>query len=162
MASEDVIPAYYPIERQEGIRVLVLGFIVGLVIPFLGWMITTWIIGPVFCKASSSFALCATGGLWGYHIAAVLLSAGAVAILAGWAVYRPLIISLASLLTLWGLQFYLASVFTQSGVEYYFTSAILFAATYFLFYWLMRLRNFAFSIALAVIALIVVRWVLIV
>lgn len=162
MASADLIPAYYPVERQEGIKVIALGFMLGLAIPLLGWMISTWIIEPVFCKADSAFVFCATGGLWGYHIAAVLLSAAAVAILAGWTVYRPLIISLASLMSLWGLQFYLAPIFTLSGAEYYITSAILFAGTYFLFYWLMRLRNFAFSIALAVIALIVVRWVLIV
>lgn len=160
--QEPAVPFYYEAERRDLVRVVLLGVAVGVLIPLLGWMISTWIIDPVFCKADSGFAVCANGGLVGYYISAVVVSAAAVAMLASWAMYRPLVIAVGVMLSLWGLKRYLDPIAAHGWLEYYITSAMLFGLGYVLFYWVTRVRNFAVCLALAIISVIVVRWVLII
>lgn len=161
--TEPTVPLYYNAEQRDLIRVIIVGVSAGILIPLLGWMISTWIIDPFFCKADAgSFGVCATGGLVGYYVSAVIVSAAAVAMLASWSIYRPLIIAMGVMLGLWGLKRYLDPIAAEGWLEYYVTSGMLFGLGYVLFYWLTRVRHFGSSLALAIITVIVVRWVLIV
>ncbi len=159
--QEPIVPLYYNAEHRDLVRVSIVGVSAGVLIPLLGWMISTWIVAPFFCNADS-FDVCASGGLIGYYAAAVIVSAAAVAMLAAWSIYRPLIIAVGVMLSLWGLKRYIDPIAVQGWLEYYLTSGILFAIGYILFYWLSRIRHFGTSLALAIITVIVVRWVLIV
>lgn len=153
--------AYHRVNRVEVIKVTFLGAFLGLLIPSLGLAINSWLINPIFCQEASQ-QFCQQSDLWGYYVSATLLSIVAVALLANWGIYRPIVVAFASLVSLWGLKSFIDLVASHSLVEYLFISATLFGATYLLFYWLMRAYNFGLSVALAVAAILVIRWTLLV
>lgn len=156
------LPAFHQVERTEALRVVLLGIVVGVIIPFLSGALSRWVIDPIFCQDPNNFAVCANGGMIAYYISASLLTIIAVALLVNWGVYRPLIIALGALVALWGLKKFIDPIFSANFAEYVALSAILFGASYLVFYWFMRVRHFGASLTLAVVAAIAIRWVLLV
>src|SRR6266550_780442 len=144
----------------EVLRVGLLGALVGLFVPLLSWLIGKFFIQPVFCHSGDSLGLCSSGNLTPYYVATVIVTVVAVALLANWQVFRPLLIAVAAAAALWGLRKYLNDVANSNWVEYYGSSVLLYAVMYLLFYWLLRLRSFAVSVILTVVAVILVRWAL--
>ncbi len=142
------------------IRVGVLGLLVGVLIPALGWLLQKFLILPIFCKETSALAVCAPGDLTTYYIATVVLSVVAVALMANWQVFRPLLVAVAAAAALWGFQRYVGDTVNHAGVEYYISSAVLYALAFLLFYWLLRLKSFALSVTLSVVAVVLIRWAL--
>lgn len=151
---------FYAVERTEVTRVVILGVLLGVLTPLLGMLISNYFIAPIFCRADN-FSLCATGGIIGYNSALVILSLLAVALLNNWGIFRPLIVALGVAVSLWGFKEYVDPLTSGNWVEFYVFSAFLFAVVYVLFYWLMRLRNFAFSLGLAIVTMVLIRWVLV-
>lgn len=147
-------------EGIDLLRVGLLGVLVGVLIPALTWLLQKFLITPVFCREASALSVCGTGDLTTYYIATVVLGVVAVALMANWQIFRPLLIAVASVAALWGLQRYAGDTIASAGVEYYVTSAILFALAFLLFYWLLRLKSFALSVILTVIAVVLIRWAL--
>jgi hypothetical protein len=142
------------------IRVGILGLAVGVLIPALGWLLQEFLIAPIFCKETSALAVCAPGDLTTYYIATVVLAVVAVALMANWQVFRPLLVVVAAVAALWGFQRYVGDMVTHAGVEYYSSSAVVYALAFLLFYWLLRLKSFALSVVLSVVAVILIRWAL--
>lgn len=150
-----------PTSRAELIKVGLLGAGVGLLVALLGFLIERFFITPVFCTSPDSFGVCASGGLTAYYVATVLATIAAVVTMAQWQIFRPLLIAVAAAAALWGLKKYSGELAVQSGWEFYIYSAGLFAAAYLLFYWVMRLKAFWLSVALAVVLVVVIRFALI-
>jgi len=146
-------------EGKELLRVALLGIVVGLVVPLLAWLIQNYFVSPIFCR-ETTVGICAATDATTYYVATVVMAVIAIALMANWQVFRPLLIAVAAAATLWGMQRYIGDVIAKSGIEYYAASAGLYALTYVLFYWLMRLRNFALSIILTVVAIVLLRWIL--
>jgi hypothetical protein len=142
------------------LRVGILGLAVGLLIPALSWVLQKFLIAPVFCREGATLAVCGGGDLTTYYVATVVMSVVAIALMANWQIFRPLLVAVATAAALWGLQRYMGSTVAHSGVEYYLSSGVTFALTFLLFYWVMRLKSFAFSVVLAVIAVALIRWAL--
>jgi hypothetical protein len=141
-------------------RVGLLGLIVGVLIPALSWLLQKFLIAPVFCREGAVLGVCSSNDLTTYYIATVVLSVVAVALMANWQVFRPLLVAVAAAAALWGLQRYLGSTVVHSGVEYYISSGVIFALAFLLFYWVMRLKSFVFSVVLTVLAVVFIRWAL--
>lgn len=156
------LPFFHRVERIEVIRVALLGIVVGVLIPLIGNAVSMWVIEPIFCKDASNFAVCASGGLIAYYVAAALVSAMAVGLLVNWGVFRPLIIGLGALVALWGLKKFVDPLVGANFIEYLVISAVLFGASYLLFYWLLRVRHFGASLALVVLVAAAIRWVLLI
>lgn len=142
------------------IRVGVLGLVVGALIPALGWLLQKFLIAPIFCKEASALTVCTPGDLTTYYIATVVLAVVAVALMANWQVFRPLLVAVAAAASLWGFQRYIGGTFDHAIVEYYISSALVYAVAFLLFYWLLRLKSFALSVVLSVVAVILIRWAL--
>jgi len=139
------------------IRVGILGLAVGVLIPALGWLLQKFLIAPIFCKEATTLAVCTPGDLTTYYIATVVLSVVAVALMANWQVFRPLLVAVAAASALWGFQRYVGDTVSHAGVEYYISSAVLYAVAFLLFYWTLRLKSFALSVILTVVAVILIR-----
>ncbi|MGH7196606.1 MAG: hypothetical protein ACREGJ_02445 [Candidatus Saccharimonadales bacterium] len=154
--------SFYEIERTELLKIGLLGAIAGILIPLLGVVISNYFIEPVFCQSTDNFAICGSGGLVGYYIASVLVAIGAVALLANWGVFRPLLVVLGVTAALWGLKKYVDPLTAGSWLEYYAFSVVLYGLGYLLFYLLVRFRNFALSVVLALVAVVLIRWALLV
>ena len=139
------------------IRVGILGLAVGVLIPAFGWLLQKFLIAPIFCKEATTLAVCTPGDLTTYYIATVVLSVVSVALMANWQVFRPLLVAVAAASALWGFQRYVGDTVSHAGVEYYISSAVLYAVAFLLFYWILRLKSFALSVILTVVAVILIR-----
>lgn len=146
--------------RGEMLRVMILGALIGLLIPFIGFLLEKFFIGPVFCSAGSGTGMCTNAANIGYYAASVVFGGLTVVVLANWQVFRPLVIAAAAIAALWGFRRYVQDLVGGNGLEYYLLSTVLYAAAYLLFYWLMRIRQFAVSLVLAVVIVVLVRWAL--
>lgn len=148
--------------KTEVIKVAVLGLLIGLLIPAIGFLLEKYFIEPVFCRtAADTLQVCGNGGMTAYYVSTVLLSGLAIVFLANWQVFRPLLVAIGAAAALWGLKRYLNDMVGASGIEYFALSGILFAFAYLLFYWVMRVRTFVVSVVIAVIAVVAIRWALI-
>lgn len=148
-ASAPVIKPYVESDQREIVRVLFVGVISGILVPLLGILIANFFIKPIFCAASSGGVCVYGGSVTAYHTAEILVGLAAVAVFANWGVFRPLPLVVAVTISLWGLRLALESLNSTSFPEYFTYSILLSGLCYLLFFWLMRLRSFAFSIILS-------------
>lgn len=161
-AADDESTVLLAPEWIDLLRVGLLGAAVGLLVPALGWLLQQFLISPIFCHGTTSLAVCATGDVTTYDVSAVVMGVIAVALMANWQIFRPLLIAVAAAASLWGFQHYVGDTVSHAGAEYYLSSVILYALAFVLFYWLLRLKNFALSVILTVLAVILIRWALLV
>ena len=147
-------------EWVDLLRVSLLGLAVGVLVPALGWALQKFLIVPVFCREATALAVCGANDLTTYYIATVVLAVVAVALMANWQVFRPLLVAVAAAASLWGFQRYVGDTVSHAGMEYYLSSAVLYALAFLLFYWLLRLKNFTLSVVLTVLAVVAIRWAL--
>jgi len=160
--SEEVkrrVPVYdpYPLDMLALVRLILVGAITGIV----GWLlylaIANFFIEPVFCQSAETYSVCRSGGTIAWIGAHVIVLAAATAVLARLAVYRPLLIVLAVLVSLWGAHSWLG------GMEWYvglFWQAVLFGAAFAVFGWIARLPNFLLALILTIIVTVLSRIVL--
>lgn len=147
--------------KGEILRVGVLGLLLGLLIPGLGFLLDKFFITPVFCNVNISSSFCSSTANIGYEIIALLMALGAIVVFAHWQIFRPALIAIGVVVSLWGLNLHLADMATKNLIEYAAISAALYGVTYLLFYWLLRLNNFGLSLALAALATFVLHWLMI-
>lgn len=156
----DGAPFFIAATAQEVVPVAFIGLIIGLLAPLVGGLLATYFIEPVFCSSADAFSICATGGNFAFNISTILLAVVAIVILARLRVYRPLLIAVATAAALWGLKKYLDGL--QPNIfEYYIWFGILYALSYLVFFWLLRIRNFAISAVAVLITIVLTQWVLI-
>jgi hypothetical protein len=149
-----VVPA-----TKDMVRVGLLGLAVGLITPFLAFVLQKFVVDPLFCRAGG-LGVCSAGDLTTYYVATIIMAVVAVALMANWQIFRPLLVAVAAAASLWGFRRYTGDVIEHSGWEYFVASGVLYAAAYILFYWLLRLKNFALSVVLSVVAVVLLRWAL--
>lgn len=147
----------YPVDVTAIIRLFIVGITTGVV----GWLlylaIARYFIDPVFCQSASTFAVCRNGGTIAWVAAHVIGLAAAVAVLARFAVYRPLLIAIGVIVSLWSAHAWLG------GMTWYIAllwQAVLFGLAFAVFGWLARIVNFAASLAAVIIVAVAVRLVL--
>lgn len=147
-------------EKIEMLKVGLLGTVSGVVVPFIAWLVQKFLLAPIFCRAAASSGVCSPNDMTAYYIAVVIVAAIVVSQMANWQVFRPLLVVAATASALWGLQGFTMDTIAHAGWEYYMSSALIYAAALLLFYWLLRLRSFAGSVILSVIAVVLIRWAL--
>jgi hypothetical protein len=150
--------AYVPASRNEVVKVVILGLIVGLLTPLLSLLLENYFIIPVFCNGGDGFNICSSGGVVANHIAAIIVAFGAFAVLMHWTVYRALLLVLAATVAMWGLKKYADPLTVGSWIEYFLFSALLYAVAYTFFYWVLRLRNFVVSLIVTIVAVAAAAW----
>lgn len=147
--------AYVPTTRNEVIKVVALGLIAGLAVPFLSMLIASYVIDPIFCKAGeNTFNVCATGGIVANHIAAIIVAIVSFIILTQWTVYRALLLVIAVTIAMWGLKKYADPLTSGPWLEYYLFFSLLHGLAFTFFYWILRVRNFIVSLILTVLAVV--------
>lgn len=157
---EGEAPVYdaYPLDIPVLIKLFGVGFIAGA----LGWLlylaIAHYFIDPVFCQNASTYTVCRSGGTIAWVSAHIIVLAAAVAVLARFAVYRPLLVVLGVLAALWGAHAWLGAMPWYLGLGW---QALLFGLAFTVFGWLARMTNFAVTIILFVVLVIIARAVLI-
>lgn len=152
---------YLPIDHMEVARLAILGVVVGILVPLFALLIANYFIGPVFCRSADSFSVCSSGGVLAHHISAVIVGMMAVALLANWGVFRPLLVVVAVTIAMWGLQKYLGPMGSGNWTEYFAFSAALHGIGYVAFYWLLRLKSFPISVLLTGVGVVAACWAMV-
>lgn len=144
----------YTVGRNSVFAAVSAGALVGL----FGWALTfavrNWVLSPVFCRSTDTSSVCASIDTTAWIIAFVLVSIVGLFMLIRANVFRPLLVVLAALVTLWlvGLWFVGAAwwipMIWQTG---------LFAVAYALYTWLASIEKFAFSLVAIVIVVALMR-----
>ena len=131
------------------------GFILGLIAWGLMAVISNYVIDPLFCRAdSANFSVCAQGGSLASNVAVIFASGFGLLALVRLGIFRPLLVALASAITLWGLGTWVG------GMEWYAAllwSGILFALAYATYTWLSQIRSFVIALVAIIVVMAVAR-----
>ena len=130
------------------LKVIVSGVALGFVVWALTYVLERFVLGSLLCDGD---VLCVKGTAFSGSIAAVVAAIIGVATLVRMNIYRPLLIALGAVVSLWGLTKWLNGLSVLEAVGW---TVLLYALAYGAYAWIARIRSV--PILLITFALIVV------
>lgn len=151
--EEDKRLLFTPIDASKIIAIITLGAVVGLVVWGLTLVVDRYVLTPVLCGGSQAMQ-CANTSLYAESVAAIIGAIVGLFFLVRLQVFRPLLVVLAAVISLWGI-IGLSALLPWYGVG--MTAVLLYAFAYGLFAWIARIRAFWAVIVLLVVLVAAVR-----
>lgn len=151
--SSDSSPSLIDLNQQSIVQVALLGAGLGLLSWLLTLLIRQIVFVPLFCGDPANGACVdATGGA---GVVALIIT-GVVGLLGlvRLAIYRPLVVAIATAVSLWSLGSWITDMFWLEAAAW---SVILYALCYVLFTWLVRPRSFVLAVGLVVAVVLLAR-----
>jgi len=142
---------------QELLQVVLRGALVGAVVAIVYLLLNKFVFTAVLCRPQST-GDCSQASNYAAIAALVLSIFGGVIVLAQARVYRPLLVVLAALISLWGVQDH------ASGAQWYgviIAATILLGLSYGLYAWLARIRNFILAVVVTIVVVVLIHWILV-
>lgn len=133
------------------------GAVIGLVTAAVYVLLYKFVFSAVLCRPESTGS-CEQAPNYAATVTVIISLVSGVAALARQRIYRPLLVVIAAIVSLWGLQTDVA------GMPWYWAvlaTAVLFGLAYALYAWLARIRNFILALVVIVVVVVLVRWVLV-
>ncbi len=131
---------------------------VGAFVGFFGWLLTlgiyNWALVPIFCRSDDTAAVCANADLTAWIIAHILIGVVGLFMLIRANIFRPLLVVLAALVTLWAVGLWFMSSAWWVGLLW---GTALFAAAYALYTWLASIEKFFIAFVSTVVVVILMR-----
>jgi hypothetical protein len=146
---------YVDMSIGQALRVLSLGAFVGLITWGLYFVLETYVLRAIMCQDGQTVG-CATNG-YAEVIAVILASGIGLMGLVKSGIFRPLLVVLTTVISLWGV-FGIMSILPWYFVGLYVS--LLYATSYLLFAWLARVRSFVAAVILSIAIVAVVRYIL--
>ena len=140
--------------QHQVMQVTIFGLVLGAAAWIIGLLVKHLIIIPLFCGDPST-SVCVNDAMTSDNVAAVVVAIVGLMGLVRLSVYRPLIIVLAVLASLWGIGSWTAGLVWYDAVVCF---VVLYALAILAFTWLVRPRSFAPMIVMVVIAVVLLRW----
>jgi len=133
-------------------RMALIGAALGIVFWTLAFIVSHFIVDPLFCRSSVNALVCSNSvGLAG-NIASILVAVVGLVILVRLRVLRPLIVVIATAVVSWGLASWTEGL---AWGEIAFWSALLYGLSYVLFSWISRYsRTVPVLISVALIVIV--------
>ncbi|MFZ2836561.1 MAG: hypothetical protein WAZ21_04535 [Candidatus Saccharimonadales bacterium] len=148
-------PKFAEMTIRMVVQVAILGAILGAIAWLVAVAISNFVIDPLFCKADGgNFSVCAQGGLLASNIASLLVGGLAVVALLRLGIFRPLLIALAVVITLWGLGPWMGALAWYESLAW---TVVLYAVAYLTFSWLARIRIFWIALLATVVVIVATR-----
>lgn len=151
------VSSLVPMTGKELVSSIVIGASVGVLIAILYHLLNEFVFGAILCRPQS-IGDCSRAPGFSMTVALIIASIGGVAGLARIRIYRPLLIVLASAISLWGLHSVLVDMVWYWTILVYM---VLFGLVYGLFSWVARIRNLILTIVAVVVLVVLIRWVLV-
>ncbi|MGO3701948.1 MAG: hypothetical protein ACTJG2_02015 [Candidatus Saccharimonadales bacterium] len=141
------------IEQNKGValRVAITGAVVGLVTWMLAYALQRFVLGSLFCGDDTT---CERAVDYSGAIALIVTAIVGVIVLVRSLVYRPLLIVLGAVVSLWGIVSWLSGLTILEQVGW---MVLLFALAYSAYAWLARVRNVVVMLILVALLLIASR-----
>lgn len=146
-------PSIIEIDTKTFMKVVFTGFVVGVVTWLLAFLMQKYIFQSLFC-GGDQVAACSNSVAYAGNIAAVITSILGLTALVKLAVFRPLLIVLATLVSLWGMAVWLENLSVIENIAF---SGILYALAYAAYTWLARIRNAVVMVILVVVVAVATR-----
>lgn len=146
-----------PMTWRELARIGAIGAVIGALSVGLYVLFYTYIFQAVLCRDQANTA-CGQAATYAAITTAFIASFVAVVVLAHIRVYRPLLIILAAILALWGIQSIVAVL------PWYWALAGMIAVgalAYSLFAWIARIRSFILSAVAAIVIAVIIRCIIV-
>lgn len=134
--------------------VAIVGALVGIVTWLLSLLFQAAIIQPLFCRSTETFSVCNNGGNIAFTLAAVIAHIAGLYALVRTNAYRPLLVVLATIVTLWGIQVWLGNLAWFEATLFY---GFVVAMAYALFAWLARVVSFGLALAIILVIIVLSR-----
>ena len=146
-----------PMTWRELARIGAIGAVIGALSVGLYVLFHTYIFQAVLCRDQANTA-CGQAATYAAITTAFIASFVAVVVLAHIRVYRPLLIILAAILALWGIQSIVVVL------PWYWALAGMIAVgalAYSLFAWIARIRSFILSAVAAIVIAVIIRCIIV-
>lgn len=148
-------PKFAEMTVRAVVQVAILGAILGLIAWGVSALVANYVIDPLFCKAEGgNFSVCSQGGLLASNVASLLVGGLAVVALLRLGIFRPLLISLAAIITLWGIGPWMGALPWYESLTW---TILLYAAAFLAFSWLARIRIFWIALLATIIVVVAAR-----
>lgn len=138
-------------------QMLMIGIIVGVLFWCFTIMIERYVIDPVYCKSQLDASVCLDAKSISGNVAAIIAGLVGVVAMVRFSMARPLLIVLASIVTLWGLVDWLEGLTWGEAIAW---SALLYGLAYVSFSWIARYTRIIPVLVTMVIVIVGVRVVI--
>ena len=154
--EEEARAAFVSLEPRKAVSVALTGAGVGVVVWLLALLLGNYVLNPILCHGSQAMK-CVPASQYGEMFASVIGAGAGLFFLVRLQVFRPLLVVLAAIVSLWGLVS-IADLMPWYGVL--LSCAALYMLSYLAFTWLARLRSFGLVAVLFVVLIVAVRYTL--
>ena len=127
-------PAVIEQDWRTGVKIALVGAVVGVLVWGIGFALQKYVLQSMLCDGA---AVCGASVTYAGNIAAVIAAVIAVVALVRMSVFRPLLIVLGAVLSLWGLMHWTSDMTIVLQIA---VSAGLYALLYSVYAWVARLR----------------------
>jgi hypothetical protein len=140
--------------QHQVLQVVLLGAGLGFFAWAVGLLVRHIVFVPLFCGDPTS-SMCLSAPDASANVAAIITAIVGLLGLVRLSIYRPLIVAVAVLLSLWGFGGWTNGFLWYESLAW---AILLYALCYTAFSWLVRPRSFIPALALVLVAVILVRW----
>ena len=147
-------PTLVEITIRQFLFVALTGMIVGILTWGLANLIGTYVFHPLMCR-EASMSTCGSVSQYSEILGTIIASGAGLFGLVRLQVFRPLLVALASAISLWGLIGYTVVLFPWYGVL--LSAALLYTVSYMAFMWISRIRLFGLAIVFLLALVIGIR-----
>lgn len=141
--------------KTQFVQIMIVGALVGAGAWVLSWLLDVYVYQAILCRVSEDSCLASPG--YALVTANILTSIVGLLAMVRLQVFRPLLVVLAVVVSLWSLPLVLGALAWYFAV---LASAVIGALAYIAFSWLVRVRSFAMALILTIIAIVVVRLIM--
>ncbi|PID32446.1 hypothetical protein CR970_00480 [Candidatus Saccharibacteria bacterium] len=151
------ISPFVPVYARDLVGVALAGMGIGLFVSVAYVMLRRFVFSAVMCRDGASIN-CGLAPDYAMSVALILGAIAGLIALVQLRVYRPLLVVLGAVISLWGLSVLVINL------PWYWAMvllALLFGAVYMLFMWIARIRSFAVAVVLTIMLIVAIRFVLV-
>lgn len=146
--------AIIPVEWRDLISILVVGAATGLLVWGLGLLFFRFVFDAYLCQGDIGSGCSQNAKNYSAILASLMSVAGALGGLIRLRVYRPLLVVIASMLSLWGV--------VQISWDFHWivgmlVAVLLYAVAFGLYSWIARIREFWISLIVIIVLVVAVR-----
>lgn len=144
-----------PMGIGELMRVMATGAGVGFIASILSYLLGTFVFGAILCQDGGTE--CGNVGQYSMIVSIVIASVAGLIGLMRLRIYRPLLVVIAAMISLWGFHALTA------GLAWYWSiivTTLLFAVAYGLYSWIARLRSIVVTLVAILVLVIISRLML--
>lgn len=144
-------PAVIEQPRSVPVRIAALGVFLGLVVWALAYALERFVLSRFLCGGD---VVCQQSTLLAGNIASVVVALAGVVVLVRMSVYRPLLIALGAVISLWGMAAWLDGVSVLEAVGW---TVLLYTLAYSAFAWIARIRHVAVLLVVFIVLVVATR-----